>query len=65
MPVSAANYYNNVLANLEKTQADKQNDSSSDEDDLMITHIKRKWLNLELKLIKLIKLHSNFVKIHP
>ena len=33
--MSAANYYNNLLANLEKIQTDKQNDNSSDEDDLM------------------------------
>ena len=35
MPVSAANYYNYLLANLEKIQTDKQNDKSSIEDDLM------------------------------
>ena len=35
MPVSAANDYNNLLANVEKIQTDKQNDNSSEEDDLM------------------------------
>ena len=35
MPVSAGNYYNNLLADLEKILTDKQNDNSSDEDDLM------------------------------
>ena len=35
MPASAANYYNNCLANLEKIQTDKQNYNSSDPDDLM------------------------------
>ena len=35
MPVSAAYYYNNLLAILEKIQTDKQNDKSSDEDGLM------------------------------
>ena len=33
--VSATNYYNNLLANFEKIQTVKQNDNSSDEDDLM------------------------------
>ena len=35
LPVSATNYYNNLLENLEKIQTDMQNDNSSDEDDLM------------------------------
>ena len=35
MPVSAANYYNKLLVNLEKIQTDKQNENSSDEDYLM------------------------------
>ena len=34
MPVSAANYYNNLFVNL-KIQTDKQNGNISDEDDLM------------------------------
>ena len=35
LPVSAANYYDNLLENLENIQTDKRNDNSSDEDDLM------------------------------